>query len=212
MLINEMTLQECRDALAQASVARLACEMDGQPYAVPVYPIYDGNCLFGFSTMGYKIDCMRANPLVCVEIDDIKSQNQWMSVLVFGRYEELPDTLENEAARARAHEWLQKRAMWWEPACIAVAHRACPKSLTPIFYRILIDRMTGHRASPDQVEVHPAPPAKTRSWLSRLLGHKLIRWSQADDSHCHAPGRFVHLKCQMRTTGKSVLRQADEQS
>ena len=167
MLTHEMTLEECRAALAQASLARLACVMDGQPYVVPVYLAYDANYLFGFSTSGFKIDCMRANPLVCVEIDDVKSQNEWMSVLVFGSYEELPDTPENKAARARAYELLKKRAMWWEPAC--VVHHDYPESLTPIFYRIHIDRMTGHQASPDPVEVHPAPPpAKPRGWLSKL--------------------------------------------
>lgn len=171
MLIHEMKIQECRDALAQASLARLACEMDGQPYAVPVYLVYDGNYLFGFSTLGFKIDCMRANPLVCVEIDDVKSQDEWMCVLVFGSYEELPDTPENKAARAQAYELLKKRAMWWEPAC--VVHRDYPRSLAPIFYRIHIDRMTGHRASPDPVEVHPAPPPKPRSLLSRSLGRVL---------------------------------------
>lgn len=167
MLIHEMTLEECRAALAQASLARLACVVDRQPYVVPVYLAYDGDYLFGFSTLGSKIDYMRANPLVCVEIDDVKSQHEWMSVLVFGRYEELLDTPENDAARARAHELLEKRAMWWETAC--VVHRDYPKSLSPIFYRIHIDRMTGHRASPDPVEVHPAPhPAKPRGWLSKL--------------------------------------------
>jgi nitroimidazol reductase NimA-like FMN-containing flavoprotein (pyridoxamine 5'-phosphate oxidase superfamily) len=169
MLIYEMTVEECRDALAQANLARLACEMDGQPYVVPVYLIYDGNCLFGFSTMGYKIDCMRANSLVCVEIDDIKTQNQWMTVVVYGIYEELPDTPGYEAMRAHAHELLQKRAVWWEPACVTVANRDYPGPLAPIFYRIHIDRMTGHRASPDLVEVHPAPATKPRRWLSRLL-------------------------------------------
>lgn len=169
MVIHEMTLEECHNALAQASIARLACEMDGQPYTVPVYLVYDGSCLFGFSTMGYKIDCMRANPHVCVEIDEIKSHNQWMSIVVYGSYEELPDTPEYEAMRAHAHELLQKRSMWWEPAYVCVAHREYPKSLTPIFYCIHINRMTGHRASPDPVEVRPTPLAKPRSWSSRLL-------------------------------------------
>lgn len=175
MLIYEMTVEECRDALAQANLARLACEMDGQPYVVPVYLIYDGNCLFGFSTMGYKIDCMRANSLVCVEIDDIESHDQWMTVVVYGIYEELPDTPGYEAMRAHAHELLQKRSMWWEPACVAVANRDYPKPLAPIFYRIHIDRMTGHRASPDLVEVPPALPAKPRGWLSRLLDRVTVK-------------------------------------
>jgi nitroimidazol reductase NimA-like FMN-containing flavoprotein (pyridoxamine 5'-phosphate oxidase superfamily) len=175
MVIHEMTLEECRDVLAQANVARLVCEMDDQPYAIPVYLAYDGSYLFGFATMGLKIDCMRTNPLVCVEVDDIKSQNHWMSVVVFGSYEELPDTPEYKATRAHAHELLQKRAMWWEPACVAVEHRDFPRSFSPIFYRIHIDRMTGHRASPDPARHHPAVGAKDQSWLSKLLDRVLPR-------------------------------------
>lgn len=175
MVIHEMTIEECRDALAHANVARLVCEMDDQPYAVPVNLVYDGTYLFGFATMGLKIDCMRSNPRVCVEIDDIKSQNQWMSVIVFGRYEELPDTPEYKTTRARACELLQKRAMWWEPACVAVEHREFPTTFAPIFYRIHIDRMTGHRASPDSVHIQPARRAKSPNWLGRLLDRVLLK-------------------------------------
>lgn len=169
MLIRQMTIEECREILAQISLARLACEMDGQPYIVPVYLAYDGKCFFGFATMGYKINCMRANPLVCVEIDEIKSQNQWMTVVVSGSYEELPDTPEYAEARAHAHELLQRRAMWWEPACVAAEHRVSPTSLAPVFYCIHVDRMTGHRATPDQVKVQAAPQAKAPNWLGRML-------------------------------------------
>ena len=174
MVIHEMTIEECRDALAHANVARLVCEMDDQPYAVPVYLAYDGTYLFGFATMGYKIDCMRSNPLVCVEIDEVTSENQWMSVVVFGKYEELADTPEYETTRAHAHELLQKRAIWWEPACVSVEHREFPKTFAPIFYRIHIDRMTGHRASPDSVD-HPAAPDAGQSLLSKLLHRGLPR-------------------------------------
>lgn len=175
MVIHEMTIEECRDALAHANVARLVCEMDDQPYAVPVYLAYDGTYLFGFATMGYKIDCMRSNPLVCVEIDEVKSENQWMSVIVLGTYEELPDTEKYKAARAHAHELLHRRAMWWEPAGVPVEGRKYPNSLAPIFYRIRIDRMTGHRGSPDRVEGLPAAPAKDQSWLNKLLDRVLPR-------------------------------------
>ncbi|HSF22940.1 MAG TPA: pyridoxamine 5'-phosphate oxidase family protein [Blastocatellia bacterium] len=109
MVIHKMTLTECRKALAKAEVARLACESNGQPYVVPVYLAYDGKPLYGFSTVGQKIEFMRANPLVCMEVDDVKSQIHWMSVIVFGRYEELPDTPEYFAARSHALELLQKR-------------------------------------------------------------------------------------------------------
>ena len=187
MLIHEMTLEECRDTFTQTNLARLACEMNGEPYVVPVYLSYDENYLFGFSSMGFKIDCMRANPLVCVEIDDVKTQNEWMSVLVFGTYEELPDTPENVAARARAYELLEKRAMWWEPASVAVEHREYPKTVSPIFYRILIDRMTGHRASPDRLGVPAAPTVKDRGWLHRLLDRMARSQMSSSDAAFHNP-------------------------
>ena len=172
MVIHEMSLEECRDVLAQGYVARLVCEMDDQPYAVPVNLVYDGTYLFGFATMGLKIDCMRSNPQVCVEIDEIKSQNQWMSVVVFGRYEELPDTLEYKTTREHAHELLQKRAMWWEPAGVAIEYRDSPRTFSPIFYRIHIERMTGHRATPGALDDH-AEHTQDQSWFRKMLSRVL---------------------------------------
>ena len=149
MFIHEMSESECRQALQQATVGRLACALDSQPYVVPIYFALDREYAYGFTTLGQKIEWMRSNPLVCLEVDERSSHNQWHSVIVFGRYEELPGLPEFEAPRVKAHELLQKHAMWWEPAYVGAAHRALPHSDTPIFYRIRIDRMTGHRATPD---------------------------------------------------------------
>ena len=92
---------------------------------------------------------MRANPLVCVEVDEVVSPQQWMSVIVFGRYEELPDTPEAQSIRAFAHKLLQKRAAWWEPAYVKTVHHGTQRPLVPVFYRIHIGRITGHRATPE---------------------------------------------------------------
>ena len=150
MFIHEMTVDECRDALQKANVGRLACARDGQPYAVPINFAFDGTYLYGFTTLGQKIEWMRANPLVCLEVDEIIGENQWMSIVLFGRYEELPDEPQFKNARVRAHAFLQKRAIWWEPAYISQEHRDQTHSLIPIFYRIHIKKITGHRATPDE--------------------------------------------------------------
>lgn len=174
MFIHEMTDDECRSALQKASVGRLGSAHDNQPYVVPIYFAFDGKHLYGFTTVGQKIEWMRANPQVCLEIDEQISHNLWMSVVVFGRYEELQDLPKYEAARVKAHELLQKHAMWWEPAYVGAAHRDMPHSVTPIFYRIKIDRVTGHRATPDIVEV-PAQDAThligKESWVGSILRH-----------------------------------------
>jgi len=40
MLIREMTGEECRGMLGRASLARLACAHENQPYVVPIYFAY----------------------------------------------------------------------------------------------------------------------------------------------------------------------------
>ncbi len=184
MFIHEMTEGECRTALEHASFGRLACAHDNQPYVLPIYFSYDGKHLYGFSTpgqiygfstLGQKIEWMRSNPLVCLEIDERTSHHQWMSVVVSGRYEELPDTPEFGAERVEAWEVLQKRAMWWEPAYVATEHQ---KQVAPIFYRIHIKQMTGRRATPDPVEAAASaakPPTAEESWLGSILHH----WNRA---------------------------------
>jgi nitroimidazol reductase NimA-like FMN-containing flavoprotein (pyridoxamine 5'-phosphate oxidase superfamily) len=152
MFIHEMTFNECRSRLQTFTVGRLGCVRDKQPYIVPMNFAFDGTFLYGFSTVGQKIEWLRLNPSVCVEIDEIVSQNQWESIVVLGRYEELPDTPECQQARIQAHTLLKRRAMWWEPAYMSDAHREYPHSMTPVFFRIHIDKVTGHRATLDTVE------------------------------------------------------------
>ena len=69
--------------------------------SVPIHVDLDGECLYGYATLGQKIVWMRENPLVCLEVDELTAHGQWASVVVFGRYEELPPTPEFEGSRDR---------------------------------------------------------------------------------------------------------------
>jgi uncharacterized protein len=149
VFIHEMTEAECRQALEQATVGRLACARDNQPYVVPIYFALHREHIYTFTTLGQKVEWMRTNPRVCLEVDERAEHDRWHSVVVFGQYDELPDVPEFEAARVKALELLEKHVMWWEPAYVGAGHRDLPHTETPIFYRIKIDRMTGHRATPD---------------------------------------------------------------
>jgi nitroimidazol reductase NimA-like FMN-containing flavoprotein (pyridoxamine 5'-phosphate oxidase superfamily) len=183
MFIHEMTKEECTDALKRANFGRLACARDNQPYVVPINFAFDGRYLYGFTTLGQKVEWMRSNPSVCFEVDEVKNHNHWMSVIVFGRYEELRDTPENQMARRQAHALLQKRVMWWEPAYISQEHRDQAHSLTPIFFRIRVDKVTGHRANSDGVEDTATAAANVLSdepgMSRRLLQSQSIRTLKA---------------------------------
>ncbi len=152
MLIHEMSRQECDELLTQAKFGRIACTRGRQPYVVPIYFEFDGKYLYCFSTVGQKIEWMRANPLVCVEVDEVKDQLHWRSVVILGKYEELCDESYWANTRRYAFDLLQKRAMWWQPAYVATEHRGTGEALTPVFYRISISQVTGHRGTPDSIE------------------------------------------------------------
>ncbi len=205
MEIHEMTREECLPVLAATRLARLACAFENQPYVVPVYVAYyappgEEACLYGFTTPGQKVKWMRANPLVCVEVDAVERYDQWVTVIVLGRYEELPEPQGGDGERLPtraesspgliamphttgrggeallAHQVLQAKGMWWEPASAASAarkHRDPSEPFMSVYYKVRIDQVTGHRATRDAHDASPGsvPPAPARKlwWLHTAL-------------------------------------------
>lgn len=156
MFIKDLTTRECFEILTEKRVGRLACSHKNQPYVVPFHFAFDGGkYLYAFSTLGQKIRWMRENPLVCVEVDDIKNQFEWTSLVIFGRYEELADAPQFETARTHAYELLSRHPMWWHPACAARSNSTSTANSEPIYFRLFIDKVTGHRAVSDELPIEP---------------------------------------------------------
>ena len=118
MLISELSGDESLDLLARTQFGRLACAKGDQPYIIPMFFAYEHRHIYCASTLGRKTEWMRANPLVCLEVDEVTSPQKWVSVVVCGRYRELPDTPEYEDERQHVWSLLQRRPVWWEPAYV----------------------------------------------------------------------------------------------
>jgi len=170
MLVLELTRHESLEVLARTHLGRLACARGMQPYIVPIYFAYQNNWLYSFSVVGQKIDWMRANPLVCVEADQMRRE-LWATVLVFGRYEELCDTPEFRSERMFAFNLLQHRAMWWEHGGAKPIPDGAPATV-PVFYRIKIEQITGRFAASEQ-EVSDTKHVKAnpdeQEWLHKMF-------------------------------------------
>jgi nitroimidazol reductase NimA-like FMN-containing flavoprotein (pyridoxamine 5'-phosphate oxidase superfamily) len=149
MLIQEMTRGENVALLSRNRLGRLACARQGQPYITPMNFTHDRDYLYSFSTVGQKIEWMRTNPLVCVEADEVESSNNWATVIVLGRYEELPDTPEFEDARQVADALLQRHPLWWEPGYVKTILDGRERELELVHFRIHMAHISGHRARPD---------------------------------------------------------------
>lgn len=147
MLVHELNEDECAEVLERSSLGRLACSRFDQPYIVPIHFAFDAErkCLYAFSTIGQKIDWMRENPKVCVEVDEMIDQFNWTSVVAFGRYEEISDARRDEDLRRQATALFQHRSNWWFPALGKLA--SGEEHHSTVVYRILIDRLSGRRAA-----------------------------------------------------------------
>ena len=147
MVIRELTQQASLDLLTRLRFGRLACSRASQPYIFPIFFAYHENSLYCASTVGQKIEWMRENPLVAVEVDEIVSAQRWKSVIVSGRYEELADGPDTRDMRQLAWSLLQKHALWWEPGYVETILDGAKRQMEPVYFRICIGRITGHHAT-----------------------------------------------------------------
>jgi nitroimidazol reductase NimA-like FMN-containing flavoprotein (pyridoxamine 5'-phosphate oxidase superfamily) len=146
VLIHELTGDQCREVLGRAGLGRLACSRFDQPYVVPIHFSFDAekDCIYAFSTVGQKVQWMRENPKVCLEVEEIDDKTSWTTVVVFGRYEEIHQSSGEGQARARAEQLFAARPGWWLPAAAKVPGRERPDV---VVCRIQIERLTGRRTA-----------------------------------------------------------------
>jgi nitroimidazol reductase NimA-like FMN-containing flavoprotein (pyridoxamine 5'-phosphate oxidase superfamily) len=144
MIVHELSSGECWEVLSRSHIGRLACARGDQPYIVPISFSYDvlANCVFGFSAVGKKIDWMRENPKVCLEVEEVADRFNWTTIVVFGRYDEIGDTPDQRDVRARALKLFEERSRWWLPAAAKLGSH---QRSAVVVYRIHVESVSGRR-------------------------------------------------------------------
>jgi uncharacterized protein len=140
--------QECKELLGRVSLGRLACALDNQPYVVPVAFHYEPGHIYVFSTVGKKIEWMRQNPKVCLQVDEIGNRSHWTSIVINGVYFELQGT-QHTAEKQRVRELLGESAQWWIAPMAERREQVNDLSVEPVFFRIDIESMSGLRGIPE---------------------------------------------------------------
>lgn len=88
-MVGELSREQIDVLLREQRFARLGCHADGRTYVVPISYAPDGARLIGQTTPGLKVEMMRKNPKVCVQLDEIENLTNWRSAILWGSYEEL---------------------------------------------------------------------------------------------------------------------------
>lgn len=91
-MIGELDRADIEQLLVGSRIARLAIHPlpgDDHPLLVPIPCFYEDGSLYVLSGPGQKIDAMRANPHVTIEVDRFRTTDDWESVVAQARYLEL---------------------------------------------------------------------------------------------------------------------------
>lgn len=136
------------ELLENNMIGRLGYSDGNRMYIVPIsYLFYDRKYILAHSREGQKIEILRKNPNMCLAVDQIENLNNWKSVILWGKYEEITDKRE----RYYALDLLIRRIYKYKLAenQAAAVHREIEESLIlperekAVVYRIQIERRSG---------------------------------------------------------------------
>jgi nitroimidazol reductase NimA-like FMN-containing flavoprotein (pyridoxamine 5'-phosphate oxidase superfamily) len=88
---REITKNEYLEILSKNYIGHLAYISNNSPFIVPLTYYFDQkeNVIISYSNEGHKIEAMRLNSAVSMQIEEIESLNKWKSILIIGDFEEL---------------------------------------------------------------------------------------------------------------------------
>jgi len=127
-----------RDSLAilrEGTLGRLGCIAADWPYVVPVNYFFDGRDIYIHTLPGKKLDALRANSRVCLQVDDIKDSYNWRSVIVYGTFEEVSNEETRENVLIRLYGRL--------PHMTPVESKMGEGAKGTIVFRIRVEEVTG---------------------------------------------------------------------
>ncbi len=96
--VEELSNAEINQILRCVGYGHLACSRDNQPYVVPVHYAFLKGEIFIYTTEGKKFEIIQANPLVCLQVEEVTDNQHWASVIVEGVAEQITTPAEREKA------------------------------------------------------------------------------------------------------------------
>jgi len=89
-MIKNLDQKEINFILENNYIGHLGYISQGKPFVIPITYFFDikRNIIICYSGDGHKINAMRKNNAVSLQVADIKTVNDWRSVLVHGVFEQ----------------------------------------------------------------------------------------------------------------------------
>lgn len=136
--VEEMALEEMKRVLARVGYGHLGCARDNRPYIVPIHYAFDYPHIYIYTTEGMKTDFIKANPEVCLQVEEVHDAKNWRSVVATGKAERLTKKKDLDQAMKFILETNPtltpaQNLMWidtWGRANIEAVYRITPRTIS----------------------------------------------------------------------------------
>ncbi len=137
--VEEMDSGQIKEVLGRVGYGHLGVARGSHPYVVPVHYVFDDPHIYIYTTEGKKTEIIKDNPEVCLQVEDVRSDKDWVSVIATG--EAAPVT--NEAERRRALESILESNPTLTPALSIRWMDNWIRENIEVIYRITPGMLTG---------------------------------------------------------------------
>ncbi|MFC5284734.1 pyridoxamine 5'-phosphate oxidase family protein [Pedobacter alpinus] len=91
--MENLNKKDCIALLNNNYIGHLAYISNNKPYTIPITYFFDQKeSILAYSSEGHKIEAMRKNGAVSLQVAEINNVKNWHSVLVHGQFEEIEGT------------------------------------------------------------------------------------------------------------------------
>lgn len=152
--IRNLKMDDCLQLLNENYIGRLSFISHSSPYIIPITYFHDveEKSILSYSTEGHKIDAMRKFPSVSFQVDEINTIQNWKSVLIHGKFEELQGSTAKKYLRKFSQgvqETIAKK-IGESPKFISDFSSRLSERKLPIVYRIHINDISGKCREPQR--------------------------------------------------------------
>jgi uncharacterized protein len=136
--VEEMNSGQIKEVLNRVNYGHLGMSRGTHPYVVPVHFAHDEPYIYIYTTEGKKTEIIRDNPEICLQVEDVKSEKDWQSVIINGEAVQITEPEERERALkfildvnptltpAVSIRWMDS----WVRENIEVVYRILPRMMT----------------------------------------------------------------------------------
>jgi len=140
--ITDLDREDINALLSRVHYGHLGLSDEGRPYVLPIDFAYGKPGIYFYTTEGMKTDIIEKNAMVCLQVEDIRSDVDWESVIVTGTAEQLTSEDEIDAAMKLIKELNPNLSPAWSIRWLDDQVR----SNVAVVYRITPEIVTGRRA------------------------------------------------------------------